>query len=201
MLDSNLVNITDFVISRLMHFTPTASKLWMLFSFCQTSLIFLMHLINHLVGPLVPLLSLQRSADCLEMVGFTTFSTFLHICRALLGCMSCSTILANVIVHGLIFPFLSILPDDIKFFSFLNTVQHNPFGPLCLKSSCPIPHWWFSQCPLTLLSPSISQSCPCHWVHLQTVLPVAYHTLYICNWPLFSWSADPLLARLIVFPL
>ena len=53
-------------------------------------------------------LSLQGSADYLEMIGFAAFVAFLSACRTLPGCISFPTILAFVTVCDLTFAFLDI---------------------------------------------------------------------------------------------
>ena len=90
-LDSNLVSITDLTLSRLMYFTFTTSKLQSCSSHFVRLVSPLLHHINCLFGLLVPQLCLWGSADCLEMVIFATFPTFLLILRALPTHMSYPT--------------------------------------------------------------------------------------------------------------
>ena len=84
MLDSTLVNITDFTLSRLRYFALTTSKLLSHLSGLPTQVIFLAHIMYHLPTPALMLLPHQL-AYCLEVVLLSTSTAFLTVCRAMLG--------------------------------------------------------------------------------------------------------------------
>ena len=122
-MNTNLVDITDIMLSRLMYYIFTLSKLWI-------------HIFNQLLSTPVATLSALGYAECLGMVSFATNSAFLPVGGALQGLMSCPTILVSVTACGLTCMVLGILPHDIKFLSFLNIVQCTPFVSLCLYTTC-----------------------------------------------------------------
>ena len=112
----------------------------------------------------------------------------ISICRALLGCKSCPTILAFVTAHGLIFMVLAILQMASNslaslillsaiFWALCTPTLHALVNTHSLMTSSMSPN-----VAASLNIPSVMSSSLCPPIHCLTI---ASHTLYICFQPLF----------------
>ena len=182
-----LANITDFMLSKVMYFICTKSKLLS----CQPhsiscGLSSLSDLIDRLFATLGHLLASYWSTNHLEIIGLSTLSILSVICRALSWLVPCSTVLA-------MFLFCFYLWASLTCFVVFCLKESNSWPPLCclvffvcslcLHCLCPY-HYSLTHCILYVLychylPLKFHLSCPHHLAHIWTVLLAVCHILII----------------------